>query len=476
MKGKGILLLFAGIVLLASCSNKINPEKPALSATDFKLDSLPNSEINIPIQVNLQPIYALAEKSVDTVFTSPNYPDDWIQEGCATRYKYTFRRGPLQMKVSGTILNIGFMGYYKITGSTRVCVNGTVISPWTPPCKCGFSEGERKVNVSFSNSFNILPDYKIRLSVRRLEPEPLNKCEVCFWGQDVTTEVMNGLKEELDAAKKDIEASYSNVDLRSRFQQVWDQLNKVYNIYELGWLQINPQKIRINNFFARNDSLNIFLGLSAKPVISFEKPAEQSSWVPNIGDFSSKPGFNIFLDAVLHYDSLSNILNQQVGGKQFDLDKGPVKKTFIIKHCKLSGAGNEKLIIKVDFGGTADGVAYFVGKPVYDKRTHIVQVTNLDFDIKTKDKFLRTAEWLFNKKILNELSSYARFDLSSFIDTAKVNINRQLNHEWVKGIRSYGNIADINLIGIYPLSRFLVIRSNCSGYLSVKVDAIDFSF
>ena len=476
MKGGEFIFWITSMIALLSCSHKINPERPSLATTDFKLDSLPNSEINIPVQVSLKPIYALAEKSVDTVFTSPDYPDGWIQDGCANRYKYTFRRGPLQMKASGTTFDLGFTGYYKITGSTRVCVNGTAISPWTPPCKCGFSEGERKVNVSFSNTFGIHPDYKVLLSVKRLEPQPLNKCEVCFWGQDITDQVMNGLKEELDAAKKNIENSYGIIDFRLRMQQLWDQMNKVYNVYELGWLQINPQKLRLNNWFARNDSLNIFLGLSARPVISFEKPVEKNSRIPGMGDFSSRPGFNIFLDAILHYDSLSNILNQQVQGKQLDIDKGPVKKTFIIKQCKLSGANNEKLIIRVDFGGSTDGVAYFIGKPVYNNISHIVEVKDLDFDVKTKDKLLRTAEWLFNKRIVNEISQYARFDLSSYIDTARFNLNKQLNQEWVKGITSYGTISDINLIGIYPLSHYLVIRSNCSGYLFVKAESVNLGF
>src|SRR5436190_20391140 len=111
----------------------------------YNLDSLPSSEINIPISINLKPIFQLAEKSLDTVFTSPNYPDDWLQDGCDTRYKYIFRRGPLQIKGSGVNLNLGFTGFYKIIGSTRVCVSGTVISPWTPPCRCGFGkDGERK--------------------------------------------------------------------------------------------------------------------------------------------------------------------------------------------------------------------------------------------------------------------------------------------------------------------------------------------
>jgi len=476
MKGKGIFILAVLIVLMTSCSHKIKPEKPVLSQTNFKLDSLPNSEINIPIQVNLKPVYALAEKSVDTIFTSPNYPDDWVQDGCDTRYKYVFRRSPLQIKATGTSLNFGFTGYYKLVGSTRVCVKGTVVSPWTPACKCGFgSDGERRVNVSFASAMSIQPDYKVKLSIRRNEPQALNKCEVCFWGKDITLQVLNGLKKELDSATTAMAASYGTVDLKSRFQQVWDQLNKAYTIYGLGWLQINPQKMRIDNLFAQNDSLNINLGLSARPVISFEKPAEQSSWVPDIGDFNRKPGFTIFLDAILNYDSLSHILNQQISGKQFDFNKGPVKKTFIIKDCHLSGTGNEKLIIKVNFSGTDEGVVYFTGKPVYNNESHIIDVTDIDFDIKTKNVLMKAADWLFNKKITDEISRYARFDLTSYIDSAKVNINRQLNHEWIKGIRSYGNINEIKLIGLYPLSQYLVIRSNCTGDLSVKATSVNFS-
>jgi Domain of unknown function (DUF4403) len=475
MKIKGLIILTGLVWAMNSCSHRIKPEKPNFLQTDFKLDSLPNSEINIPIQISLQPVYAMAEKSVDTLFTSPHYPDDWIQETCDTRFKYSFRRGPLQMKASGTFLNLGFTGYYKIIGSTRICVGGTVISPWTPPCKCGFNEPERKVNVSFTNSVSLQPDYKMKLSFRRNEPQPLDKCEVCFWGQDITKQVMKGLVVNLDAAKKDLETSYGTIDLKSRFQQVWDQLNKAFNIYGLGWLQINPQRIRINNLFAANDSLNIYLGLSARPVISFEKPPPQSSWVPNLGDFSRKPGFNIFLDAMLNYDSLSHILNQQLSGKQFDWNKGPVKKSFIINDCKLFGTGNEKLIIRVNFSGTDDGVVYFVGKPVYNKDTHIIEIKDIDLDIKSKDALLKAADLLFSRRINNEIAKYARFDLSSYIDTAKLSINRQLNREWIKGIRSNGNISDIRLIGIYPLQQYLVIRSNCTGDLSVKVESIPFS-
>lgn len=437
------------------------------------MDSLPESEINIPIQVNLKPIYYMAEKTVDTVFTSPNWPNGWVQDECDTRYKYTFRRGPLQMKTAGTSLLLGFTGYYKIIGSTRVCVNGTALSPWTPSCRCGYDEGERRVNVNFQNSVSISPDLKAKLSIKRLEPQAIDKCNVCFWGQDVTTDVMNGLKEELDAAKTDMEKNFGLYDLRPKFQQVWDQLNRVYGLYGLGWLQINPSKIRINNLSAQNDSLSIYVGLSARPLISFERPQEHLTVVPNISDFSDRNGFNIFLDAVLNYDSLSNIVSSQLKDKRFDLTSS---KYIIVKDCMLYGMDNESLIIKVSFEGSEKGIFYLTGKPGYDAPTKIIELKDLDFDIKSKNTLLKTAAWLFNKRIVNELKKYSRFDLTTYINTAITSIDQQLNKEWMKGIQSYGKIDEIKIIRFYPLREHLIIRSNCNGSLSVKVDAANFSF
>lgn len=473
-------LLFFAFILLSSCSRKLSssassssPSKPTLEKTDFKLDSLPDSEIDIPIRISLRPFYTMAEKNIDTVYTSPNYPKDWVQADCSVRYKYHFRRGPLQMRVAGNVMSLGFTGYYQVVGSTRACVSGAVISPWTPPCNCGFEEGERKVNISFSNSVAITPDYKVNLSIKRLEPQPIDKCTVCFWGQDITKQVMMGLKANLDEAKTAIEKNYGVVDFRSRFQILWDKLSQVYSVYQSGWLQINPKKIRLNNLMARNDSLNINLGLAVHPVVGFEKPSSQNSTIPNMTDFGSNPGFNIFLDAMLDYDSLSNIVNAQLKDKRFDFKKGPVSKYVVIKNCRLLGVDNEKLVIKIDFEGSYNGAAWFTGKPYYDEKQKSIEMHDVDFDIKTRDVLLNTAEWLFNKRITNELKKYSRFDLKAYLDSATIMMNQQLNKEWTKGIKSYGQINEMKLIGVYPLSKQLVIRSNCSGELAILVESIN---
>lgn len=439
------------------------------------MDSLPESEVNVPIQVNMKPLYQLAEKNVASVFTSPNWPEDWISIDCANRYKYQFRRGPLQFAAAGSSMNMAFTGYYKIIGSTRVCLGNTVISPWTPPCRCGFDEGERRVQVGFINTVRVLPDYKINLNINRQEPTPIDKCTVCFFGVDITNQVMKGLKTELDLAKKSIEDSFGVVDLKPHVQLLWNKLNTSYNLYGLGWLKINPQRIRLINLFARNDSLNIFLGMTAKPVISLERSADLMTLAPNIDNAVSKPGFNIFLDAVLHYDSLSNILNSQLQGQEFDLSKGKQKRVIRVQDCRIYGTGNENLIIKMSFTGSNSGIAYFTGKPFYDEKKKIIEVRDIDFDVKTKNLLLKSADWLFNRRITNEIAKVSKFDLSSYVDTAKVLIDEQLTGEWIKGIKSYGKINDLKIAGFYPLTEHFIIRSNASGDLMIKVDAMNFN-
>ena len=471
----GLITFVLLALIITSCSKRIIPDKPFLSKTSFKIDSLPESEVNIPIQVNMKPLYRLAEKNIDTLFTSPNWPDDWINIDCANRYKYQFRRGPLQFAATSNIMNLAFTGYYKIIGATRVCVGGAVVSPWTPPCRCGFDEPERRVNVRFINTVKVLPDYKINLNINRQEPAPVDKCTVCVFGVDITNQVMKGLKDELDAAKKAIEDSFGVVDLKPQVQLLWNKLNTSYNLYGLGWLKINPQKIRLINLFALNDSLNIHLGMTAKPVISFEKSADLMTVAPNLDNAISKPGFNIFLDAILHYDSLSNLMNAQLKGQEFDLSKGKQKKIIRVEDCRIYGTGNEKLIIKMSFSGNNSGVAYFTGKPFYDEKKKMIEVRDIDFDVKTKNLLLKSADWLFNKRITNEITKVSKFDLSHYVDTAKVLINKQLNAEWIKGIKSYGKINDLKLVGFYPLTEHFIIRSNASGELAVKVDAMSFN-
>ncbi len=450
--------------------------KAQKTPSHLTIDSLPESQIDIPLQINLKPIYTLAEKNVDTVFTSPNYPDSWVQADCATRYKYRFRRSPLKMSMNGTTLNLGFMGYYQIIGSTRACVNGTVLSPWSPACRCGFSEPERRVNIGFTSTFKLLPNHLLTTRIVRNEPQPLDKCSVCFWGQDVTNSVMNGLKAELDLSKKAMEDSFGTLNLRPYMQQAWNRLNEVYVIPNVGYFSLHPKKLRMENINAKNDLLNINIGIAATPVISFAKPDATPTPVPDLSTANNPGGFNIYLEAALQYDSLSKVLDGYLVNKRFEVSEGLFKKHVLIKQTSVSGSENGDLLIRVDFEGSFDGAIFFTGKPVYNAEKKAIEVQEMDYDLKTRNLLLKTAKWLFNKRIVNELKKYTSFELATYYDTAAATLNNWLNKEWTRGIKGSGSVNNLQLTAVHALPQHLLIRSNCVGQLSVLVSEMDLQF
>lgn len=454
----------------------IRAQGPAPGETHATVRDLPPSVINIPLQISLKPFYRLAEQNVDTVYTSPNYPNGWVEADCATRYKYHFRRSPLQLTAKGTTFSLGFTGYYKIIGSTRICVNGAVLSPWTPACQCGFEEGARKVTIGFVSSFQLQPEYVLKTRVVRTEPRALDKCTVCFWGQDITASVIGGLKQELDLSKKAIEDSFGTVNLKPYIQQAWNKLNEVFTIPNIGYLSLNPKQLHMENMNAQNDFLNINIGITASPAISLVTPGGRAVPVPNLTPAPNPEGFSVFLEAALQYDSLSQVLNEYLVNKRFDLSEGLIKNYIVVQKTEVAADTSGNLVIKMDFTGSQKGTVYFKGQPVYNDSTKTVDVAGLDYDLQTNSLLLKTARWLFNKKILAEMKKHASFNMTSYYDTASRTLNGWLNREWTKGIRGSGTVSDLKLVGVDALPEHLLIRTNCTGKLNVLISEINLKF
>ncbi len=438
-----------------------------------RADSLPLSRIDIPIQVNLKPIYRLAEKAVDTVFTSPQYPEGWVQADCGTRYKYHFRRSPLQLRMQGTSMDLSFTGFYKIAGATRLCSGSTILSPWTPSCTCGFDEPERKVTIGFTSSFFLRPDYVLQTKITRKETVAHDKCEVCFWGQDVTTTVLDGLKKELDLSRKAMEDSFGAYPLRPYLQKAWRLLNEPYPIPGVGIFSLNPKSLHMQNLNAQNDLLNITIGITAAPVVQFEKVASNAIPLPNLTPAQPAGGFTVYLDAALSYDSLGHVINGYMAGKRFDVSEGLFAKHIVVKEVTVAGNAEGNLLLKVDFTGSFNGTAFFTGKPHYNTESKTLEVQNLDYDLQTKNLLLKGAKWLFAAKIETELKKASRIPLGAYFDSAQQRLTQSLNREWTKGISGKGAIKELKLLQAEARPAHLFLRTACTGNLQITVSEID---
>ena len=122
------------------------------------------------------------------------------------------------------------------------------------------------------------------------------------------------------------------------------------------------------------------------------------------------------------------------------------------------------------FDGVKKGAVYLSGTPVLDTLTQKISLKDLDFDVQTKSVLLKTAKWMFNKRILDELEKSTVFELKDLLNESKSNIVSAINTEITKGVKMSGAVRKISLKEIYLDKNSMLLRSGVSGTLKIKID------
>lgn len=465
-----LLIFFLGAASGLLAQQDIRPAAPdTLSRPVAVVNTQPPSDIDIPIRIGLKPVYKWADKFVDTLYTSPDYPNSWVADGCDTRYQYRFVRGPFQFRAFNDVLYVSFSGFYGVKGSTRLCT-GIGNSVWSPSCSCGFgSEKPRRIDAGFTIKFLLTPDYKLGVMVNRVDPVPVDKCSVCFFGKDITGIVAAQLKTELDASVADMQKKLQTFSLRPYIQMVWDTLQTPYRMPGFGYLSTQPQQFRISQVSLMRDSLFLSLGLTARPELK-QAPENRKLPLPGLSDFRSRSGFKMFIAQQLPYDSLSAIASQKVAGQEFQAGKGLLKKSIRIDSLKLQG-GTAHIIVKVFVSKAAKGVFYLEGTPAWDAQKQELWLDSLDYHIETKQFLLRTASSLLDGTITSKLKAYTRFNLREKIVQLNASLLAQMNRDIFPGVTSKGFISKMNIDEMKASDKGIFIAAAAEGKLWMDLDA-----
>lgn len=452
------------------CQQDIKPPAPdTLNKPVVVINAQPLSDIDIPVRIGLKPIYTWANSFIDTLYTSPNYPNEWVQDGCDTRYQYRFIRGPFRFRAFNNVLYVSFSGFYGVRGSTRLCT-GIGNSIWTPSCSCGFgSEQPRRIDAGFTVQFQLQPDYRLGVVVNRVEPAPVDKCTVCFFGKDITKIVAAQLKSELDASITGMQKKLQTFSLKPYLQTVWDTLQTPYRMTGFGFLSTQPQQLRISQASLVRDSLFISLGLTVKPELK-QLPVVNRLPLPNLTDFRSRSGFKLFIAQQLPYDSLSQVANQRVAGQEFQVGRGILKKTVRIDSMRLQG-GISTIIVKVYVSKAAKGVFYLEGIPKWDLQKQELWLDSLDYHIETKQFLIRTASSLLDGAITNKLKAYTRFNLQQKVKDLNSSLMGRMNRNIYPGVNSYGYLTRLNVDDLKASDKGIFIAAGGEGKLWIDVDA-----
>ena len=452
------------VTFLSSCGS-VKPEAPEV-VVEQNIDLSPQkaSIISVPIKIDLKPYFKETNESVPKVFKGKEQTCEGVS------YAYKFIRDPIEFEGKGKDLIFNVDGKYAL--NLNYCPQCTEIFSSSGNCvipriyaSCGVNEPMRKMFVSYASEIGVTKDYKLRSTTKLRKVKAKTPCKITVFDYNATEKLEEEVKGALKDVEKDIDNEINAIDLRPDMEETWKLLAEPTDLEGYGYLYINPKKVAISDIEYKGDTAYFNTVLEAYPKIRLDTIEKKGHRLPNLSKYEKKEGFDIVMDISATYDSLSSVITKSIGGTSMEL-KG---KEVIFDSVEVHGAQNHQLSLKIVFSGKKKGTLYLIGTPTFDSKTQRIAFPDLEFDIKTKSALLKSAKWLFDKKVTDIIRESASLELKPYLDTMKTTLNNNLSTELSEGVFMKGNVKDMMINTIYPRSEELFIRVSAEGKLEISM-------
>ncbi len=459
------LFSYSSIILILCSCGAVEPTAPEIIVKTVPFIIQPASTVVVPIKINLTPYFKDTDKSIPKKFTGK-------EENCEdVSFSYFFQRDPIVFAGSGNSILFDIDGRYSL--NINYCAKCTDLFSAQPHCitprlyvSCG-NNGEpmRKVAVGYTTVIKLTPDFKLKATTNLRKFETIDPCEISIFKYDATALLKKEVTKVLKGLEDDIDKQIGSVELKSEAEKAWKILAEPISLGKYGFFNANPTKIGFDNLKFTGKTATADLSLSLNPKLTTNSQNAKAIALPKLSDVPESNGFNITLDVIATYDSLSKIMTSELKGKEIDL-KG---KKVIFESIEIFGASNQQVSLKIGFSGTKKGTLFLLGTPTFNQESQIVSFPDLSFDLNTKSALLKSAKWLFNDKITDALRTSSIIDLKPHLTTLKQLVEKQLNAEVQTGIFLKGKIKELKMQGIYPNNDTLILRINSTGLLSLEM-------
>ncbi|MHA4845298.1 DUF4403 family protein [Flavitalea antarctica] len=458
------LLIFSMLMLaLVSCSTQKTTTTTISRTEKRSLPSLPVSQINIPVKLNMKVLIRQMDSLMAKEFTSEKWPD-YLQTSCEFRYKYRFIRSPVSFTCINNRVSIGFTGNYQIAGSKAACAFGKQVSPWISG-SCGFgSEPLRKVDVNISSQLFILPKYEVSTKTTLDKLVPRDKCTVSLLQTDMTAEIMDSIRASVEAYTGNFDQFVSTLNNNSLLTDWRAKGNRVVPVSKYGYLNLNPTMLRLGKFNYTRDSLMFSVGFNGNPEFSSDSVSiSNRPYLPPFSNTESQPGISAYLNTVYNYSALTSLLNDSLKNKPFEVEG----HTFVIRDIALGGTDEGKVTVDLRFDGYKKGTLHLTGTPVLDSARQVLSMPDISFSVDSKDMLVNMAKGLFRKRILKQLKDQSVLDLAALIQKNKTEIEKRMNQPLNEWLSTVGKFNEFRIVGLLSKKETIQIQVFVKGELSV---------
>jgi hypothetical protein len=460
-----LILLLTALITSCSTTDKIATLKPEPDdATPLVYENTP-SFINLPISVKLKDI----ENQTNTLLNGLIYEDSNIEDD------------DIEMKI---------WKLAPITIKNDHGANGQKIITVLPlKAVVKYRIGTKKMGIELYNTkeFNLdgivtllsdvgLTNWKMNTKTELKSLDWNESPTMTVFGKNlpVTYLINPGIKLFKSTIEKRIDdAIAKSMDFKPNVLSALEKICAPFQMsdaYE-SWLRIVPIEIYSTNAKLKNDTFVLDMGMKCTMETLIGKQPESKF---NASKIILKPVSKIpdeitaNIVAISTYQEASKLMTKNFTGQEFGSGSKKIKVQNVAIWHK-----NGKMIIALDVLGSVNGTIYLAGYPQYNDKTKEVFFDQLDYALDTKNKLMRTANWLAQGLILRKIEQSCRYSIKPNLEEGQKSMMAYLkNYSPMPGVFVNGKMEAIQFQKIQLTNQAIIAFIKVKGTVNVSVDGL----
>lgn len=466
--------------LNGACSRKVEDAPAPELSNQTAAVALPMSTVNIPISLPYSDIASILNREIGELL----YEDrDYDDNGGDNLMLVVKRTAPMRVGAKGEYLQVKVPLNIYVKGRVKSTLGGLFSNANAPQLQ---QDAQFNIEVTLSSKVQVLEDWRVQtqsqVSFKWTERPYLEvgilKIPIGNLVEKVVEQQLSRIAATLDAEAK------KQLQFKSQVAGYWKQLFEPIAIPGPvpAMLYLSPDSIYLAPLVADATALRTTAGIRTTVLLSTtgevagaKRPAKP---MPNLRiNQPLQESVQLSLVAGLDYATATRLANENISNQDYSFENG--KHNIRIEDILLYGKGNI-LVAKVKLKGKAkaglfgkkkiDGTYYFKGTPYYDAKSMEIRIKDFDFDIKSRDILLQSAEWLFKSNFRKQVESQLRYPVKKELAEVRKMAESSLKQQQLGDFLQLSGRIDRLEPGEVQLSeRYILLFVNSSGSVSASI-------
>lgn len=383
------LLILFGLIFLMGCQT-LEKHEPVLNPVKGNIEH-PISDVHLPLLLEIDEIEDLINTKLDgEIYNDPSFDKDNVKLSIS-------KIGRISVSLQGNYL------YYRLP--LHIWIQARIKKKLLRAIKKQQTLDFSLV-LHFRSKLEVDEQWKPVVTTKLLKYEWVKKpkVKIGFMKVGVKKLVEKQLDKRMDGLLENIDQSiHEKLDIKPLISKVWTDIQKPILINKKVtqvWLKAEPQKLFMTHINGKDGYLQLNVRLQAELHTLFGDTAGMvinKKLPPLLHHEDTSSHFSLYVKSSIPLELLTDLLNEQVGRKDFSVEGYEDYKVSLDKFQVLSS--DSQLVLKVGIDGEINGDVYFNGSPMYDSASQVLTLQNFDLAVSSEEVLMNTAEWLLKSEL-----------------------------------------------------------------------------